>query len=103
MGTVSLAALRDFAKVDDQEELPLLEAIGEAAEEYLENAGVLPEHSPPGLYRMAVCGITLHWYDHREAGETDSPDFAPGLDRIINQLKLFNRIRQASAEAAGKL
>lgn len=87
MATVSLEAVKAYCKIDEGEEDDLISSLIEAAEAYLHHAGVEPETAPTALYSLAIKGIVLHWYDHREAGETAAPDFAPGVRAVINQLK----------------
>ncbi len=87
MSTVSLNAVKTYCKIDEEIDDALVSSLIEAAEAYLDHAGVTPETAPTALYALAVKGMVLHWYDHREAGETAAPDFAPGVRKVINQLK----------------
>lgn len=88
MATVSLEAVKAYARVDGNEEDALLESLTNAAEEYLTNAGIDPGLSAPALYQLAVCGIVLHWYEQRNIATGAAPtDFPVGIRLTINQLK----------------
>lgn len=88
MATVSLDAVKAYARVDGDEEDALLESLTNAAEEYLTNAGIDPGLSAPALYQLAVCGIVLHWYEQRNIATGAAPtDFPVGIRLTINQLK----------------
>ena len=88
MATVSLEAIKAYARIDGDEEDALLESLTDAAEEYLTNAGIDPGLAPPALYQLAVKGIVLHWYEHRnDTSGTMPTDFSAGVRLIINQLK----------------
>ena len=73
MATVSLDAVKAYARVDGDEEDALLESLTNAAEEYLSNAGIDPGLSAPALYQLAVCGIVLHWYEQRNIATGAAP------------------------------
>ena len=88
MATVSLDAVKAYARVDGDEEDALLDSLTNAAEEYLANAGIDPGLSAPALYQLAVCGIVLHWYEQRNIATGAAPtDFPVGIRLTINQLK----------------
>lgn len=88
MATVSLEAVKAYARVDGDEEDALLDSLTDAAEEYLSNAGIDPGLSAPALYQLAVCGIVLHWYEQRNIAAGAAPtDFPVGIRLTINQLK----------------
>ena len=88
MATVSLEAVKAYARVDGDEEDALLDSLTNAAEEYLANAGIDPGLSAPALYQLAVCGIVLHWYEQRNIATGAAPtDFPVGIRLTINQLK----------------
>ena len=88
MATVSLEAVKAYARVDGNEEDALLESLTNAAEEYLTNAGIDPGLSAPALFQLAVCGIVLHWYEQRNIATGAAPtDFPVGIRLTINQLK----------------
>ena len=88
MATVSLEAVKAYARIDGDEEDALLDSLTNAAEEYLANAGIDPGLSAPALYQLAVCGIVLHWYEQRNIATGAAPtDFPVGIRLTINQLK----------------
>lgn len=88
MATVSLEAVKAYARIDGEEEDALLESLTNAAEEYLTNAGIDPGLSAPALFQLAVCGIVLHWYEQRNIATGAAPtDFPVGIRLTINQLK----------------
>ncbi len=88
MAAVDLDALRDYCLEDDPDKAEILKRFGRTAEAYLKDSGVVPENSDPDLYVEAVCGLALHFYDHREAGETEAPDFSPALKKVIRKLEI---------------
>lgn len=66
--------------------------IQEAAEKYLAGAGVEPAKGIKATdkrYVLAVCALTLHWYDHRElVSDLNNPTVIPmGARVLIDQLK----------------
>lgn len=88
MAYVPLEAVKAYARIDNEDEDTLVSSLIDAAEIYLENAGVSVSLAPAALYQLAVCGIVLHWYDNRAAVDGSSPpDFEPGVRKVINQLK----------------
>lgn len=88
MATVSLEAVKAYARIDGDEDDALLDSLTNAAEEYLTNAGIDPGLSAPALYQLAVCGIVLHWYEQRNIATGAAPtDFPVGIRLTINQLK----------------
>ena len=82
-----LAACKRYMRLDGDEEDDVILALMSAAELYLERAGITPDRSPTALYNLALWGLTLHYYDHREAVGNES-EFPIGLRPVINQLKL---------------
>lgn len=88
MATVSLEAAKAYARIDGDEDDELVESLIEGAEEYLAGAGVYTGLAPQFLYQLAVKGIVLHWYEHRnDTSGTMPTDFSAGVRLIINQLK----------------
>lgn len=88
MATVSLEAIKAYARIDGEEEDALLKGLIDAAEEYLSNGGIDPGLAPAALYQLAVCGIVLHWYENRNVATGAAPtDFPVGIRLTINQLK----------------
>lgn len=82
-----LEACKKYMRVDGEDEDDVILALMAAAELYLEGAGITPERSPEAQYNLALWGLTLHYYDHREAVGNEAA-FPVGLRPVINQLKL---------------
>lgn len=82
-----LEACKKYMRVDGAEEDDVILALMAAAREYLRKAGITPERSPAAQYDLALWGLTLHYYDHREAVGSEAP-FPVGLRPVITQLKL---------------
>ena len=70
-------------KIDDEFDDALIAHLAEAAESYLSSAGIHPPDAEDGRYRLAVCALTLHYYQYRTTGG----DMPPVLRQLINQLK----------------
>ena len=92
-----LEACKKYMRVEGADEDDVIAALMGAAEVYLWGAGILPEWSPPALYNLALWGLTLHYYDHREAVGNESA-FPIGLRPVINQLKLTAVSKSDTAE-----
>lgn len=87
MAYAPVAFVVSYGKLENESE-DVIAALIDAAEAYLENAGVMPEHSPAALYNLAVAGIATHWHENRAAVDQTSPnDFDAGIRLVINQLK----------------
>lgn len=82
-----LEACKRYMRLDGEDEDDLIQALMAAAELYLKGAGIVPECSPPALYNLALWGLTLHYYDHRDAVGNEAA-FPIGLRPVITQLKL---------------
>lgn len=85
-----LTALKAYMQVEHDEDDGLIMGLYEAAVEYLAGAGVQPPSSgPTALYDLAVNGLVLGYFDEMRLTGEDSGkrEEAPGLRRIINQLK----------------
>ena len=65
----------------------LITSLIEAAEGYLADAGIHPGEPADARYALAVSALTLHWYDNRQAVDTNLTDLPLGLRQVINQLK----------------
>lgn len=85
--TAKLDACKRYMRIDGEDEDDIIQALMSAAELYLKGAGIVPERSPPALYNLALWGLTLHYYDHRDAVGNESA-FPVGLRPVITQLKL---------------
>lgn len=85
--TARLDACKRYMRVDGEDEDEVILALMAAAQAYLERAGITQERSPAAQYDLALWGLTLHYYDHREAVGNEAA-FPIGLRPLINQLKL---------------
>ncbi len=85
---MELEELKLFLKIDDDEEILLIEGLQKSAEEYLNNAGIKKDYTKE-LYKLAIKILVSHWYENR-AVETIGKNvskIAFGLDTILTQLK----------------
>lgn len=79
-----LALCKAYGRIDGDDEV--VRICCDAAIEYLHVAGAV---GPPfsRLYDLALCALTLHYYDHRD--DVAAQQAIPvGTQNIINQLKL---------------
>lgn len=85
-----LNAVKNYMRVDPdfKDDDRIIRALYEAAALYLRNAGIEAPARGRELYHLAVWGLTLFYYDHREA-VGDEAAFPAGLRPIITQLKLM--------------
>ena len=83
----ALADVKAYMQVTDDGDDALITSLIEAAEGYLADAGVYQTETNQGRYFLAVAGLTLHWYDNRQAVDTNLTDLPLGLRQVINQLK----------------
>lgn len=90
-----LAAVKRYMRVDGDEDDAVIGALFEAAVLYLRDAGIEEPAEASALYDLATWGLTLHYYDHRDAVGTEA-SFPTGLRPIITQLKLVGTIQSAS-------
>ncbi len=87
MAYVPIEFVRACGKIEEDPD-ELVQALTDAAENYLAGAGITPELASASLYNVAVSGIVLHWHENRVAVDRNAPeDFEPGIRLIINQLK----------------
>lgn len=89
----SLAAVKAYMRVDGNEDDALISSFFAAAVEYLTSSGVYRTADNSARYDLVVQGMTLYWYDHRDAVGTEA-EMPKGLRPVINQLK-----RDAEAQA----
>lgn len=85
--TSDVFSCKRYMRVDGEEEDDVIWALMRSAQAYLERAGITRERSPADQYNLALWGLTLHYYDHREAVGNETA-FPIGLRPVINQLKL---------------
>lgn len=82
-----LEACKRYMRLEGKDEDDLVWTLMSAAQAYLERAGIVPERSPAAQYNLALWGLTLHYYDHRDAVDNEAA-FPLGLRPVITQLKL---------------
>lgn len=92
-----LAAVKDYMRIDGDEDDAIIKALYCAAVLYLKNAGIEEPSEDPSLYNLAVWSLTLHYYDHRDAVGNEA-SFPTGLRPIINQLKLLGDVERSVRE-----
>lgn len=92
-----LTAVKRYMRVDDDTDDDVIKALYSAAELYLSNAGVDAPEEPSELYNLAVWGLTLHYYDHRDAVGTED-GFPAGLRAVFSQLKLMGEVRRSASD-----
>lgn len=88
MGVENLPRLKQYMRVDHDEDDALIQALWSAAVAYLQNSGIKDDRSE--LYWLAAAGLTLHWYDGAPTVVGSSENISLGLRHIINQLKLLS-------------
>lgn len=83
---MELQQVKDYLRVDYEEEDALISAMHLAAREYLKNAGV-PEQPSSELYNHVIFMLTAIFYDNR--GTTDKDIAIPSfLHHLIIQLSM---------------
>ncbi|MEG1777519.1 MAG: head-tail connector protein, partial [Angelakisella sp.] len=83
-----LEAVKRYMLLTENSEDGVVEALYMAAKIYLENCGVKQPVSGDSLYNLALWGLTLFYYNHRD-DVTNESSLPAGLRPIINQLKLL--------------
>ena len=87
MAYVPIEFVRAYGKIEEDPD-ELVQALTDAAENYLAGAGITPELASLSLYQLAVAGVAMHFHENRVAVDQTSPkDFEPGVRWVINQLK----------------
>lgn len=81
---MELIEIKEYLRIDIDDEDFLLLRLKEAAQEYLKSAGVPNNYSKP-TYRLVVLMIIAQWY---ERGCVDYTDIPLGITCLINQLQL---------------
>ena len=80
-----LEKIKEYLKIDSNDEDVTVQALITSAELYLKNAGVLEDYQNE-LYDLAIKMLVLHWYENREIiGNAQKMAFS--LDNIITQLQ----------------
>lgn len=82
---MDLQEIKEYLRIDGDEEDNLLVGLQLAAEKYLENAGITKDYDN-ALYKLAVKLIVCHWYENREP-TGNAQELAFSLRHIIAQLK----------------
>ena len=82
-----LISLKQFMRIDGNDEDALILSLGTAAKLYLCNAGIEAPRENPELYNLAFWSLTLHYYDHRDSVGNEAA-IPAGLRPVLNQLKL---------------
>lgn len=95
MSAEDLAAVKQYMKVEHDDEDDLIWALYQAARCYL---GVREPKEKNPLYDLALWRLTLHYYDHRDSVGNEA-EFPMGLRPIINQLKALDS-RPAETDVA---
>lgn len=83
-----LEHVKEYLRIDGDQDDNMLGLLIDSAKEYLSNAGVKEQDST--LYRLAITMLVTHWYEHREQsidGRT-SRVIEMGLQTIILQLRV---------------
>lgn len=85
---MELKEIKEYLRVDFEEDDILLQILIYAAEEYLLNAGIKKDYSK-SLYKLAISLLVKHWYDNRDSvaigSTTKKLEFS--LNSILVQLK----------------
>ena len=80
-----LEKIKEYLKIDSNDEDTTVQTLITSAELYLKNAGVLEDYQNE-LYGLAIKMLVLHWYEKREIiGNAQKMAFS--LDNIITQLQ----------------
>ncbi len=85
---MELSEVKAYLRVDTEEDDGLIQALMDAAEEYLAGAGVTEHDGNQARYALAVKGLCLHWYDFRgDVAAGTVTELPAGVRAVINQLK----------------
>lgn len=90
--------IKQYMQITHDADDALILILASAAEEYLSAAGVRTEDS---RYSLAVCALTLHWYDNRAAVDTKLENIPFGLRQLLNQLKAESVSRAEEVQPDG--
>lgn len=86
---VNVDEMKEYLRVDGEDEDTAISELIEMAETYLINAGCIVKdenQKPINLAKLAVKQLVVHWYENREpVGKADRLTFS--LDNIMTQLK----------------
>lgn len=86
---VTLQELKDFARIDHDDDDALVTSLGTAAKEYVETATGKTFADPmPERAKLAIKALTVHWYDHREPVVVGQVSQVPAhIKSLIHQLR----------------
>lgn len=76
----ALKLLKQYMHVDHDDDDALIQKLWNEAVRYLEKGGAATDY--PGDSWLAAAALTLQWYD--------GTPLPPGLQQVINQLKMDN-------------
>lgn len=82
MVSVDIVELRHYCRCDTDEQTELAVQMADAAEAYLDGAGVVYCEHNAQRYAQVVKALALHWMDN-----PTMPAVPDGLQGLINQLK----------------
>lgn len=92
---VSLSELKNWARVDHEEDDDLIASLGVAAREYVEQAtGRTFDVEVPARARVAIKALAAHFYENRGDLPADPPAH---VRRLINQLRNWAEPEEAEA------
>ena len=91
----TLAACKAYMRVDGDEEDTLITSLLAGALEYLTAAGIFRTADNSARYDIVAFGLTLYYYDHRDAVGTEA-EMPRGLRPVITQLKLDAAVQTAA-------
>lgn len=83
---MELTEIKEFLRVDFDEDDILIGSLKLAAETYIKNAGSKISSYENALYKLAVLLLIAHWYENREVIGTDSK-LAYSLQCLLMQLQ----------------
>lgn len=89
METDYLTSVKQYGKIDWNDEDELIKMLIDAARETLAAAGV-PSTADSALYRLAVQRLVMHYYENREEIGTSSTTVPMGMNWMIEHLRLGN-------------
>lgn len=85
---MEISEIKEFLRIDTDDEDSFLNILQKAAEEYILNAGVAIDYTKY-MYKLAILMLIGHWYENRAilaVGHT-SKEFEHSFLSIITQLK----------------
>lgn len=80
---MELSQVKDYLRVDGNDEDILISAFITAAEEYVDGAGV--KNKEGKLYEVVVLMLVALFYEHRDTA-TDKINIPPVINNLITQL-----------------